>query len=150
MRQIQSESLTHAHLLSAVAVKFSSDGRFLASAGKYLPFVVGYCVVESAGFISCHCKGADKVCQVCDLSDKTVCRSMSEEHSLGLNDCVWLDGSQYLLTACDDGCLNAFDLETVSRLFLSCNLCDSLIHSLSRRKWCRLGGFPKRHPTRWQ
>lgn len=75
------------HTKAVVALKYSSCGEYFASAS------------------------ADKTCAIFRSNNGQKVATLSHPHTLGLNDCTWID-SNTIVTASDDKTVNVWDITT--------------------------------------
>jgi WD40 repeat protein len=57
--------------------------------------------------------GSDKYCHIYDVEKAELIEKISEEYSVGLNDCAWFDNG-HIITVGDDCQVRLIDLEVVS------------------------------------
>ena len=89
------------HTKAIASVKFSPDGKFLASA----------CIATILR------QGADKTVKLWDGFDGTW-KATFEGHIGGISDVSWSSDSKYLVSGSDDKTLKIWDVFTVSRLLI--------------------------------
>lgn len=106
------------HTQSISAVKFSPDGKLLASCGQYP------CFSDLVSEILRGVTGAEKVVKIWSPETGEFLRNLTG-HTEGLSDISWSSDSVYLASASDDKTIRIWDVESVRRAFSSVDFpCD--------------------------
>ena len=108
------------HTLSIASVKFSPDGKLLASCGSSSFFLLW--VYYSFFYLSYQplflFTGAEKVVKIWSPETGEFLRDLTG-HTQGLSDIAWSSNSVYLASASDDTTIRIWNVQTVGNLRLS-------------------------------
>ncbi len=108
------------HKKSISCVKFSPDGKWLASACMYC--ISSSLIIVIATQLCLH-TAADKTIKIWDALDGKYEQTM-EGHSDGISDISWASDSKYICSASDDFTIKIWDVATV-RIFMHTLLLNS-------------------------
>ena len=107
------------HTLSIASVKFSPDGKLLASCGSSSFFWYTMLLLSIFFFL---CTGAEKVVKIWSPETGEFLRDLTG-HTQGLSDIAWSSNSVYLASASDDTTIRIWNVQTVGNLRLSFIFC---------------------------
>lgn len=123
------------HTLSIASVKFSPDGKLLASCGSSVFLVVFliYIYISLIIPLPLFFSGAEKVVKIWSPETGEFLRNLTG-HTQGLSDIAWSSDSVYLASASDDTTIRIWNVQTVGAFDLSILPFERTLKALFRRR----------------